>query len=647
LERKTRLSPPLEGVGGWTLGCFSSPNTQRRRYIVLSFALILISLPSFAQKQNNAIPSFEEALQNFPRVEKNLRKWDAPQIADLDQDGFMDLLLNEHGFGVQICWNNNGQFAKPYDIIMGDLHGVSVGDFDKDGLLEIIMSRGGGSGSNARNAKIFRVDKKRNITEVPDFKTPLALMRGRTVKFFDGDNDGNLDLINFAFPDKEKKGLSENYIYKNDGNGQLITAPSLPPTEMNGQKTCLTDFNNDQIIDIILYGHKKVRAFKGKGDLIYEEVTEKIFPFPIGHVSGIVEFDFDNDGDFDLFITRGNEFEKGETFYDAQIETLGFFTKRGEFKFDNIKTGDVLNLENYHTQWPQTNQLYIGETAYDYEHPGETHSGKDLRLVNSDCLGFPDNFSEKGIYIGYVGNQNWRIAGEIWGPLTGVIHGVKEYPAYDHAKGLTAILLENKNGKFKDVTQSANLLFEEHTTGVAAADLDNNGWQDLIITRRGNLIHPNKSLVFMNYGLAGFEQLKNHKITSTELGAIGLGVETFDYNQDGKPDIVLGNERGKWHLFKNTSKVIGNYITVEIGNSPSGKATALGALVEIEGCRKKQIQRVGTTGAMYSQGFNHHIHFGLGACKTPIKIKVIWTNGERLEQEVDAMSGKIFVGEKL
>lgn len=30
-----------------------------------------------------------------------------------------------------------------------------------------------------------------------------------------------------------------------------------------------------------------------------------------------------------------------------------------------------------------------------------------------------------------------------------------------------------------------------------------------------------------------------------ELGAIGLGIETVDYNQDGKLDLLLGNERGR------------------------------------------------------------------------------------------------------
>ena len=197
----------------------------------------------------------------------------------------------------------------PYDIIMGDLHGVTVGDFDFDGNIEVVISRGGGSGSNARNSKVFRVDKQRNFSALADFKVPLELMRGRTVKFVDGDNDGDLDLLNFAFPDKDKKGKSENYIYQNDGQGQLILSSGLPPSQRDGQKTLLTDFNNDNIADILLYGHGKVKAYQGKWRSYFSGSNECYTSLLIiEEVTGIVEFDFDNDGDFDLFFTRGKEF---------------------------------------------------------------------------------------------------------------------------------------------------------------------------------------------------------------------------------------------------------------------------------------------------------------------------------------------------
>lgn len=621
-------------------------------YSVFLIGIVVLGFQEYgkAQESPKASAFFVEVFDDFPKKEKNLRKWDAPVVADLDQDGYPDLILNDHGLGVSICWNNKGKFAKPYDLIMGDLHGVSVGDFDMDGNLELVISRGGGSGSNARNSKMFRVNRQREFTPLPDFNAPLELMRGRTVKFFDGDNDGNLDLINFAFPSKENKGKSENYIYKNDGKGQLLLASTLPPVRSDGQKTLLTDVNGDAITDILLYGQGKVKAYLGKGDLTFEEATEKILPFAMEDVTGIAEIDYDNDGDFDLYLTRGKEFGIGETFYDQETKTWGFFTKRGAFQFEDLEVGDVLHMENFQSQWPFNDTYYIGETGYDYEFSGETHSGKNIRLVNSDALGFPDTLNEKGgIHVGYVGNDKWRLAGSTWSPTTGVVRGVLAYSKYDHPKGLSDILLENKNGKFVDVTQKANLFLEEHTVGVSVADFDNNGFQDLLVVRRGEMVFENESIVYLNQGHSKFERLRVNGLTTSDRGSIGMAVEVLDYDFDGNVDAVIGNERGKWHLFKNMSEAAkkSNFITVEVGSAPSKKASALGALVSIESCGEKQLRRIGATGSAYSLSFNNFVHFGLGECDTPIKIKVTWSNGEAIERTVTNVKNKILIGKKL
>ncbi|WP_271784140.1 FG-GAP repeat domain-containing protein [Aquimarina algiphila] len=591
---------------------------------------------------------FKEVFKEFPRQDKNLRKWDSPVIADLDKDGHLDLLINDHGFSVQVQWNNDGKFTKPYDIIMGDLHGISVGDIDKDKNLEIIMSRGGGSGSNARNSKLYRVTKNRNFIELGDFKKPLVMMRGRTVAFIDGDNDGNLDLLNFAFPNANKKKKSENYIYKNNGDGELILHSTLPPIKADGQKTLVTDFNGDNIFDIILYGNGELKAYKGNGDLTYIDVSKIVFPESIEEVTGIAEIDFDNDGDFDLYITRGKDFKKGETFYDKETKIFGFYTKRGEFQFDDLEVGDVLNIENFQSQWPNNNTYFIGESSYNYKFDGETHSGKNIRLVNSDALGFQDNANyneKKGWYIGYVGNRKWRIAGFLWAPATGIVHGVTDYPQEKHPEGLTDILLENKGKKFKDVTKEFGLSRKEHTTAVSVADFDNNGFQDLLVVKRGDLIKANESIVYLNLKGSGFKTLLNHHIISTELGAIGMAVETFDYNQDGKVDVILGNERGKWHLFKNASPETKNhtYITIEVGNSKTKNTSALGAIIEVQSCGNTQIKRIGSTGASYSLSHNTFAHFGLSNCSSA-DVKVTWTNGEIEKKKISTLNRKVKIG---
>ena len=222
---------------------------------------LLINLLSYAlctNAQRFDDLKFKEETKAFPTSEKDLRKWDAPIVADLDQDGNPDILLNDHGFSVQVMWNDNGRFGKPIDIIMGDMHGIAVGNIDADENLELILSRGGGSGSNAHNSKLYKVTKKREFLPQGNFDVPLKLMRGRTVKFFDGDNDGDLDLLNFAFPENGNTDESENYIYANNGSGQLVLHGLLPAVKQDGQKTLIFDVNNDRIQDLLVYRRLKM-----------------------------------------------------------------------------------------------------------------------------------------------------------------------------------------------------------------------------------------------------------------------------------------------------------------------------------------------------------------------------------------------------
>lgn len=588
--------------------------------------------------------SFTPVEHAFPAVDKNLRQWDSPVIADLDQDGFPDLLLNDHGFSIRVMWNNSGQYQAPYDLIMGDMHGVSVGDINQDGQLEIVISRGGGSGSNARNTKIFTVSKNRHFSNYPDQQPELALMRGRTVKLVDLDNDGDLDLINFAFPSRGKKGKSENYIYENrDGN--LTLASTISASSGDGQKVLVTDFDQDNRLDILMYGHQFPRLFQNIGGFNFSEVSSDIFDASkLSNVTSIAELDVDNDGDMDLFLTRGQSFTRGDTFFDKENKRFAYYTKRGKFDFNGIKGGDVLNFVNIQSQWPHKN-VYLGESGYEYIFPGETHSGRELRLVNSDALGFPEKLDKKGTYIGYVGNGNWRIGGDIWSPSTMVVEGVSDYPASHSEGGLTNVLLENKQGKFVKAPQLTNTKLA-HSVAVVATDLDNNGFTDLVIRKRGDLIFDNRAAVLLNDN-GQFTSLEQHDIVTTELGSVGMGIEAVDFDLDGKMDLVVGNERGKWHLFKNhTGSQHNRFVKIEVGRSPKNKASSLGALVQISGCKNSQIQRVGSSAAQYSLNAFSTIHFGVGQCQSGHKVKVTWSNNETEFVKISKQNTLYRIGKK-
>ena len=569
-------------------------------------------------------PLFTEQHQDIQFESKYRRKWDNAVIADLDQDGYADLLLTDHGYTVKLFWNNQGVYEQGIDLIVGDMHGIGVDDFDHDGRLDVLISRGGGSGTNARNAKLFHFEN-RTIIEGQDFIPPLPKIRGRTSKFFDSNNDGYSDLLLMGFPSMGIGKQTENFIFKNDGKANFVHQTDLKQTYRDGQKVLITDFNNDYINDLLIYGNAHVIALQGKGDFQYIDVTQKLLGGKITDVTGIAEIDFDNDGDFDLYFTRAIDFNAGDTFYDAGSQTLAFYTKRGPFKLDDFQMGETFELSNYQSPYPDQ-AVYIAEGAYQYKFKGERHSGQHIELESSIALGWPDKPNKSGLYIGYIGNDKWRVAGNTFPPTSGVINGVKHYDATVRPAAPRDLLLENRGGKFVDVTEVSGLgnIFE-HTTGVAVADIDNSGLNDIVVLKQGNMMTPSEQLVLLNNGEGQFVKMKNHGVITQELGAIGAGVDAFDYNLDGQVDLIAANERGMWHLFKNQQLTSNNYTLLHLTSNITH--TLQGAKITLKACNQQQVSRIGATAAPYSQSLNTTLHFGLGACQLIDEVSITLSSG--------------------
>ncbi|WP_227006678.1 CRTAC1 family protein [Shewanella donghaensis] len=615
-------------------GCHSVTQDERK---TANNAHDVIQQHSTALVYNNQ-PMFTAAHRDIKLETVSRRKWDNAVVADFDNDGFQDLLLTDHGFSVKLYWNNKGKYGKGYDLIVGDMHGIGVADYNNDGKVDVLISRGGGSGSNARNAKLYHFDG-RNIIEGNEFEPPLQNLRGRTSKFFDANNNGDLDLLLMGFPQRNAGSQTANFVYKNDGKGNISGAVDLPQTFMDGQKVLITDFNNDNIDDLLIYGNASVIALQGNGDLSFTDVTDTVLGKKYKHVTGIAEIDFDNDGDFDLYLTTATPLEAGDTFFDKPTSSFGFYTKRGSFQFDDLVLGEVFDLQNYQAPYPHQN-IYIGEGAYQYQTEGELHSGQNVKLVSSNALGWPDKLPNKGLYVGYIGNDTWRIAGNTFSPTTGVIKDVQKLATNKYQAEFTNkaepvdILLENQNGKFVDASAPSNIKLEQHNSSIAVADFNNSGYQDLFIVQQGNLARSTVQAIWLNQGNGSFELAKHHGVVSNEIGALGAGANALDYNNDGAMDLVYANERGLWHLFKNNglkgtnTSSNGNYIVVSIDNSPSGRATAQGALVKLTACGQSQYRRVGASGAAYTQSFNKQVHFGLGNCKAIETVYVRWSNNE-------------------
>ncbi len=92
----------------------------------------------------------------------------------------------------------------------------------------------------------------------------------------------------------------------------------------------------------------------------------------------------------------------------------------------------------------------------------------------------------------------------------------------------------NQDGTFTDVTASAGIAGRGYCMGVAAADYDNDGWQDIFVTGvRGNILYRNR-------GDGSFEDV-TEKAGLKGSGHWSIAAGWFDYDNDGYLDLVVVN----------------------------------------------------------------------------------------------------------
>lgn len=134
-------------------------------------------------------------------------------------------------------------------------------------------------------------------------------------------------------------------------------------------------------------------------------------------------------------------------------------------------------------------------------------------------------------------------------------HGGKQPPS---------LLRNNGDGTFTDITAKAGLLNFSPSHSAVWADLDNDGWLDLIVAHETGTFeslenpklkskspkHPTQ--VYRNNGNETFTDVT--KSTGLVLNSWVKGVVALDYDKDGRQDIYLSIFNDENRMYKNTSQ---------------------------------------------------------------------------------------------
>lgn len=120
-----------------------------------------------------------------------------------------------------------------------------------------------------------------------------------------------------------------------------------------------------------------------------------------------------------------------------------------------------------------------------------------------------------------------------------------------------SLLQNDGKGFFRDVTEEAGLLSFHPTQTAAWADFDNDGWLDLFIGNEGTPTQPHAAELYLNNGRDADGRVTFTDVAeSAGVASSGFvkGVVAGDYDNDGWQDLYLSRLRAKNLLYRNLGR---------------------------------------------------------------------------------------------
>jgi hypothetical protein len=554
----------------------------------------------------------------------------------------------------------NGQEARQYAILDSLGGGIGLFDYDGDGLLDIFIPGGG----------YFQTNEAGQITAV----------KGHPCKLYK-------NLGNFKFKDVTREvGLDKIDFYTHG--------------------CAIGDYDRDGWPDLLVTGWEKVALFRNvpvKGGRRFQDVTAtakltayyrttsdqlligNLIGSPTAKVTGsswttsAAWVDLKGDGNPDLYLCQyvswsphNNPKCPGYTKdYPRDVCPPRTFPGRDHLLFRNNGNGTFTNVSR------EAGLNFWGKTEQRGDQQQKVEVGKGLGVIAVDVNmdGRPDIYVandtvNKLLYLNHPRHGYFRrdirlheaalhlgVAVDIEGAANGSMGlAVSDFDC----SGFPSLFVTNYEDEMHSLYQNhghESFTFETENLGIMAIgqqyvgfgtsflDLENRGWEDIIITNGHVIWHPARAPLKQRPVLFRNEQGNHFKAITAQGGPYfrtshcGRGLAVGDLDNDGRPDVVISHVNDPVVILRNVAGGSGkrnHWLGFELVGRENRDLAGTRIVVEAGG--RKRTRFVIGGGSYLSASDPRHI-FGLGDLENVERVTVYWS-------WTDPKKGQVFEGEQ-
>ena len=510
--------------------------------------------------------------------------------------------------------------------------GVSVGDINNDGLLDIFFT------SNMGESKLYLNNgdlKFEDISKSSGMLSNKGWTTGSTL--VDINYDGLLDIYvcNSGIEGFDKK----NQLYINNGNLSFTESAKEYGLDIDAYSTQASffDYDLDGDLDVYIVNHlpkfpkryadqserstdlelkysDRLLRNNGKGNFI--DVTESAGLLNKAFGLNASVSDFNDDGYPDIYVT--SDF------------------REDDFLYINQKNGRFLN--EIKSKTGQTSQYSMGSDVGDINNDGRP----DIMVVDMSA---EDNFRHK-MMMGAMAEEDFRKSIE---------------SGYHYQYMYNSLQLNRGKGYFSNIAMMANVAMTDWSWAPLFADYDGDGLQDLYVTngikrdvldndyrfritqktnqKPGDIVNVNlfdaldtyTSTPLMNYMFKSKGKFEFQKVMNewglTEEG-FSNGAMYGDLDNDGDLDLIVNNIDGAAFVYENQlmSMRSPNYLKISLTGSDKNSA-AIGAKLIVEGVKIKQSKEFVPTRSYLSSYHGPQLFYF--PSDTILTVKVKWPDGNQ------------------